>query len=1021
MQFENTDLAQKVKTVRLEASPPAEIVTGRSYDRERQNFANWFTYYRRREYVAKNAIARVIKGLHGVRVGILGINGQIIVPLKPVGVWKNGIYYDQSAVLLEKLYAYDSGGATPLREGLNDVGRYYKNNSKWLKHFKGAREQGDDPPYYAETEGGACQQSFTIVMTDGYYSYDRYDLDVGNADGDGNSKYDGGPYKDGRSETLADVAMYYYENDLNAGLDNFVYDPQRADQNRLDKAPHQHMVTYAVTFGVTGNIDPDDYNNDPASKDYLKDSAGRYPNWPAAIHDRTPETIDDLYHATVNGRGDFLTAGNPQQLTDALVQLMNNILNRLGSSSSVSINGDALYGRISEQVLVFQASYQTRDWSGDVKAFKVDTFTGKVLVDDPRWSAAASLDRLNDVGLEARNILSFNGSRGIPFVYDAGQMTTEQRMALGWNGKTGSASEQEAEQVVQFIRGHQISGMRLRSSRLGDIIHSAPVFENDVLYVGANDGMLHAFEINVDTNGRVSGEEIFAYVPAFVYPNLPALTAEDYSHKYFVDLTPTVAKGTGLLGGKENAAILVGGLAKGGKGYFALNITEPRSMDAAKVLWEFPNDTTADKDISDMGYSFSKPVVVPSNDENHPWIVIFGNGYNSSMGRAVLFVLDPARGRVVAKIIADNPDISGPNGLSSPTPVDVNLDGQVDFIFAGDLQGNMWKFDLTAENSAQWTAAFADSSGYPQPLFTAQSPGGTTQPITSKPEVMLHPDQHGLIVLFGTGKFLGSADSADYTRQTVYGIWDYGDRAFYPGQWGRYSNDDDSEYLGRFTRPGLSNQPTTVSLLEQTSRDYTAAIFDENNNPANIEVRVMSSHAPTWKTAEDPDPDGSDGQPSLPDPSDQVANHAGWFWDLPLKGERVVSDVLLRDGRLIVIGFTPNPDRCSAGGASFLMELNAFDGGSLGGSIFDLDDNRLFDTQDMVIISHDEKSELARVFPAGIQMLGNIQPPAILRLNNLVEVKYLSSSTGAVYRLNEKAVRLGMTYWKELERPGSGP
>ncbi len=1017
-QFEGAGMKQKIKKVRLETNPPEEIITGRTYDQERQNFANWFTYYRRREYVAKNAIARVIKSLHGVRVGILGINGQIIVPLKPLGIWKEGAYYDETTKLLDKLYAYNSGGGTPLREGLNDVGRYYKDNSYELKHYKGGQVKGDAPPYYTEVDGGACQQSFTIIMTDGYYSYDVKDLGVDNADGDNDSDYDGGLYKDGLEETLADVAMYYYENDLNS-LDDRVYDPQRVNHNMLDKNPHQHMVTYGVAFGVTGNLNPDDYNDNPTSENYLKNTEGQYPNWPTSIGVRSKETIDDLYHATVNGRGDFLTAGDPQQLADALVQLMNNILGRLGSSSSVSINGDSLYGKISDNVLVFQASYQTSDWSGDVKAFGVDTFTGSILADNPKWSAAASLDQLNGQGLDNRNILSSNGSYGIPFVYDAGQMTVEQRKALGWDGVVGSASEQEAEKVVEFIRGHAIEGFRSRNSRLGDIIHASPVFENDVLYAGANDGMLHAFEINVDSNGEVSGEEIFAYVPGFVYQNLADLTDPNYAHKYFVDLTPTVKKGASLLGGTEDETILVGGLGKGGKGYFALNITDPRAMDVSKVLWEFPNTATAEEDIKDMGYSFSKPVVVPSNDETHPWIVIFGNGYDSPGGRAALFIVNPASGEVVQKIIAENPDTPVPNGLSSPTPVDIDLDGKVDFVFAGDLQGNMWKFDLTAEDSALWTMAYGGPPENPQPLFTARGPGGTIQPITSKPEVMLHPEKHGLMVLFGTGKFLGNSDFTDNTVQTIYGIWDYGDRAFFPGQWGRYSNDDDSEYLGVFNRnstPELSNQPPTVTLLEQTSQIHTVTIFDENDNPVEIEVRVMSGDTPTWKN-EDEDPAESEGRPNLPNLSSSVDNHAGWFWDLPEDGERVISDVLLRDGRLIVIAFTPDPDRCSAGGSSFLMELNAFNGGSFGGSIFDLDDNRLFDTKDSVIVGYDAKTgKPIRAFPTGVKMQGNIQPPAILRLNNLIEVKYLSSSTGAVYKLNERAVRLGMTYWKELEQ-----
>jgi type IV pilus assembly protein PilY1 len=1010
--------------VSAEKAGQVGVVAPRSYAAERQNFANWYTYYRRRDFVAKNALAKVILSLRNVRVGIYGINEKIVLPLKDVKVNTAEGMQDYSSEVVKALFhaAVSWNGGTPLKRGLDTVGQYYMTNDGKLGGQAISAVAGLKP-YGALDEGAACQQSFTIIVTDGYYSDVGYDSKAGNADGDKNNPpRDGGFYGDKLADTLADIAMYYYETDLSdeeqGGLPDLVYGEDRLQKSIVDTADHQHMVTYGVAFGVAGTQNPDDFNRDPSSEDYMKciNSAncnpGDYPQWPTYIPDRSDASIDDLFHATVNGRGVFFSAQNPQQLSDALAKLIKSILGRLGSASSVAINGDALYGQISDDVLMFQASYQTTDWSGDVRAFRVDILTGKVLVDDLKWSAADSLDKLNDTQLEQRNVLSYNGSYGIPFVYDAAEMTTNQRMALGWDGVTGSDSEQQAENVVNFVRGRAIDGFRSRNSRLGDIVHASPVFKNDVLYVGANDGMLHAFEIKVDYNGSVSGDEIFAYVPSFVYENLVELTDPAYSHKYFVDLTPTVKKGVGLLGGTEDETILVGGLGKGGKGYFALNITAPQAMDAAKVLWEFPG---ADMDdAADMGYSFIKPVVVRSNDENHPWVVIFGNGYDSENENAVLFIRDPKYGN---KITTINTNVGPANGLSSPTPVDVNQDGKVDFVFAGDLQGNMWKFDLTAEDSTQWTVAYADGDS-PQPLFTARGPAGTTQPITTKPEVMLHPEQHGLMVLFGTGKFLGDSDFTDNSPQTIYGIWDYGDRAFFSGEWGLYSNDDDTEYLGYFKRSdlGLYNQPPTVTLLEQTSSLHTVTILDENNNPVDIKIRVMSGHSPTWIT-EAENPAESNGRPNLPDLSATVANHAGWFSDLPEDGERVISDVLLRDGRLIVIGFTPDPDRCSAGGSSFLMEINTFNGGSFGGSIFDLNDNRLFDTKDSVIVGYDaETDELIRAFPAGIKIQGNIQPPAILRLNNLIEVKYLSSSTGAVYKLNERAVRLGMTYWKELEQ-----
>ena len=1009
---EGSGMTEKIRKVRSVAGPPGEIrVNG--YDQARQNFANWFTYHRRREYAAKGAIAGVIRNLKGVRIGILSINGTIIVPLKPVGVWKEGIYYDQTAELIHELYACDSGGDTPLREGLHDVGSYYRINTKNLTHYRGKSVAGEDPPYYPEAEGGACQQSFTIIMTDGYYSYDIRDLEVDNADGDDKSLYDDGRYADALSETLADVAMYYYENDLSPdpedapsgkGLPDRVYDPELVYKSSPDKASHQHMVTFAMAFGVTGNIDPDSYEVDPTSLHYLKKideknrTYGNHPDWPGSIDAKSKETIDDLFHATVNGRGRFLTAKDSQEMVNTLTGLTSNVLDRRGSSSSISMIKNERYGGVGDDILMFQAGYNTGEWSGDVKGYRIDSDTGEILSDGPAWSAAESLDLKP---WNQRNIISYNGSFGIEF--DENQLTDTQKAMLG----------PDFRDVVGYIKGENIEGYRNRPTKLGDIVHSSPVLEEGILYVGANDGMLHAFEFSADSDGKIKGNEIFAYIPSLVFENLKELANPGYRHKYYVDLTPTVGKGKGLLGGEDLKKVLVGGLGKGGQGYFALDISAPESMTADDVLWEFPNAAGQD-DINDVGFSFSKPLVVRTNSlgEAESWIVIFGNGYDSANGNAVLYILNPRSGDIIKKIVADNPSIDSGNGLSSPIAVDVNADEKVDFVYAGDLKGNMWKFDLTGHNAIEWGVAYNDGT-YDQPLFKAAGPGGSEQSITSKPEVMWHPDSHGLMVLFGTGKFLGNNDFTDNSTQSVYGIWDYGDRVHYPGEWGDYSNDDDQEYLGAFTRDGLSNQPQNVTLLKQTSDRYTVFVQGENDNPVEINLRVMSSDQPIWNTRYDND---TRGGPNFPNLSDIGTSHAGWYYDLPLAGERIIADMLLRDGRLAVSCFRPDPDRCSNESNSFLMELNAFTGGSIPAVMFDLNADGVIDMADTVTTGYDAEGNPVRIPPAGIKMPGDLQPPISLRLNSLVEVNYLSSSTETVHLLKSPAVKLGVIYWQELEQ-----
>jgi Tfp pilus tip-associated adhesin PilY1 len=264
---------------------------------------------------------------------------------------------------------------------------------------------------------------------------------------------------------------------------------------------------------------------------------------------------------------------------------------------------------------------------------------------------------------------------------------------------------------------------------------------------------------------------------------------------------------------------------------------------------------------------------------------------------------------------------------------------------------------------------------------------------------------HGYIVCFGTGKFLGASDFDDASVQTIYGIWDYGDRVFIPPL--GWSDDDDSEFLGEFRDPNetakLSNQPDAVKLLKQEASEVKVGSgVDE------VIVRVLTDEKPAWITKADPD----DNQ--MPNPTDEAANDAGWYLDLDVyTGERVISDVILRDGILIVIGFIPDQGRCNSGGDSVFMELNAFTGGRLAGVNFDIHDDGSVGQDDYVQII-EEDVETIYVPPSGIKLTGNIQPPAIIKLNVTTEKKYLSSSDGGIVEITERAVKTGIAYWMEL-------
>ena len=447
------------------------------------------------------------------------------------------------------------------------------------------------------------------------------------------------------------------------------------------------------------------------------------------------------------------------------------------------------------------------------------------------------------------------------------------------------------------------------------------------------------------------------------------------------------------------STILVGGLGKGGRGYFALNVSgidplageDPSSENslADRVLWEYPDLDTHPDEAADVGFSFSRPAVVQSNDPTHPWLVVFGNGYSSAYENAVLFILDPASGDLIRRI---NTQAGSCNGLSSPVAVDVDSDYKVDYVYAGDLKGNLWKFDLTSDNAADWSVAFEDG-GMPKPMF--QVPG---QPITAKPNVMFHCTKPGYMVIFGTGLYLRDDDYEDIGTRTVFGIWDYSD------------DEDDLEYVGLFSGGSITSTHLlgTPALLPQTVEDVQTV--DGRS------VRTLTDGIPDWKTTT-LDGDCGDHNENLdecdpnavgeyPDP----VKHLGWYFDLPSTGERVTSDILIRDGKVIVVSYVPGGSLCSTGGNSWLMALDACTGARLPGANFDVNGDGVIDEQDLVDIDPTGAIHLAA--PSGLSYDGQLQTPAFLIMPGGIEKMYMSSSKAKIEEQVQKGPKLGLTHWR---------
>ena len=341
-------------------------------------------------------------------------------------------------------------------------------------------------------------------------------------------------------------------------------------------------------------------------------------------------------------------------------------------------------------------------------------------------------------------------------------------------------------------------------------------------------------------------------------------------------------------------------------------------------------DETGEYDPN-MGYSYSQAYVVNSNvgQAGYRPVVIFGNGYNSDNRKAVLYVLAADSGEIL-RIIDTGAD--GENGLSTPALIDTNLDRQVDYAYAGDLKGNLWKFDLTADTPEKWGVAYGtdmDGDGVidaadgdlPAPLFQAPD-----QPITGRPEVMAmtgsrNPQTPGYLVFWGTGRYLGATDLTDRSRQSIYAVWDYGD------------DNDDSEYLGALVDRGQGTLSSGLMLFKKS-------IVGETTSGAGDNIREISTDFIDYTTREDEeDGDGYKTNNSNESRSWNPARYAGWFLDLPSpadsaygSAERVIGTPVVRGGKIIVSTFVPDGTPCKGGGHSWLYILEAWNANPLSAS-----------------------------------------------------------------------------------------
>lgn len=693
-----------------------------TYEEEITNFGNWYAYYRTRMMTMKSAAGHAFSSIDkSYRVGLITIR-----PFDTPGPVLSSRYlpiddFDevQKPNWYKKLYAMNTNYSTPLREALSRVGRHYAGVTTGMN-----AGMAEDPVQYE------CQQNFALLTTDGYWNnfdndkvYKPDNTQIGNQDNvnagystsaigawDGNVS--------GATNTLADVAMYYYKTDLRPSMGN---DVPTTDK---DKAEHQHMVTFTLGLGLDGTLDyVPDYET-ATTGDFADIKAGNI-KWPKP-EAAEPTTLDDLWHAAVNGRGTYFSAKDPSSLSAGVKGALGSASVKTGAAAASATSSPNI---TPSDNFIYSSTYRTVHWDGEVVAKTIDTQTGEVS-DSNVWSAQAKLDAKSAGARKIYKMDMETPPAREEFVWinlndtEKGYFTDKATLLSQWLllDEPTQAIAKSGENLVGFLRGdttHENIGdiptankaYRDRKHLLGDTVNATPAFvkrprfnfaddgyktfrdvtykdRQGMLYIAANDGMLHALNAN-------TGEEVWAYIPQIVMKDLYNLADKNYGakHRYFVDGSPQVMD---IKDGSTWKTILVGGLNGGGKGYYALDITVPTDP---KVLWEFCNSSAyCNQSDKNLGYTYGNPVIakLPGSGQ---WVVMMTSGYNnispdglSGDGQGYLYIRDAITGAKVETITTGEGSITNPSGLAkiSAWADNADVDATATHVYGGDLLGNVW-------------------------------------------------------------------------------------------------------------------------------------------------------------------------------------------------------------------------------------------------------------------------------------------------------------------------------------------
>lgn len=758
-----------------------------------QNFANWFSFYGNRNRAMKAALTLSLERTEKMRVGMFTINGTY----GDVAMRDMSVAAEKALLYNEKLLSLNATGGTPNRFAVEHIGKQF------LRTDAGA------PVKYA------CQINAGMLFTDGY----------SNGGGPATGSQDAdmpAPLADAHANTLADTAALYYKTTLRSDLGlGKVPVPEACkttpNDPKLDCRADPHMNFYGVTLGARGDIYGVTYN--PLTNTPDPYTPAGYPAW-RSRQDDAPSTVDEIWHATMNARGKFINATTPSDITSAMREILASVGGGATPSGTIGLVGARVGSNTLSVEPIYESANNGTDWFSRLTAYTAtnDPVAGTITFTQ-KWEAASKL--ASDAGRTIRfgktagnvkpTVSDFTATAlGATDAAVLSALCSDalQNCAGKFNRIDGGVTGAEAVAYLRGNKTHDGGKLRKRTTLLGDIVNSTPIVSSkgddygyrglrsadgltpDVLnyanylntkrsarktfvYVGANDGMFHAFDGD-------TGNEQFAYIPATAVGHMGNLLfpyrAADrndqvFQHRYYVDGLVTVSDAHD---GSAWKTVLAASVGAGGKGVFALDVTDQTTLN---VLWEV-NDLSGDANgAKDIGSVLGKVAIVPVKEAGGAikWKAVFGNGYDSANGKAVLFLVDIADGKVT-RITAQETTGTLPtrtkNGLGNVVVIDRYQgtsatqvrDGFADTVYAGDLNGAVWKFDLRDN-----TVGFGG-----QPLFIARYNDNYAlrQPILGGLEATTVGND--VMVLFGTGSFSFTDDPSDKAMQSVYGIIDKG-------------------------------------------------------------------------------------------------------------------------------------------------------------------------------------------------------------------------------------------------------